>query len=91
MTEQKRLKDLKQRSLTVNFYDEKVVLISDLKAEAIKRIKTCKNIIITELGSVLCGESLLKERCHACKRDIWFYDLNEDDLKGGNKQWKKRI
>lgn len=49
-----------------------------LKAEAIKRVKNCN----AELGGTTllqCGD-IKGNYCSACKRDIWFNNLTEEDL-----------
>jgi len=63
----KTLKDLEFNG-TYDFYDI-------LRNEAIKRVKIC------------CPEALPdqftknKSRCDACERDIWFFNITEEDLK----------
>ena len=55
MTELKTLKDLKRTSLTINFHDEKGVLISDLRQElGIKYVKELEK----EKGAILIENNL---------------------------------
>ena len=47
-----------------------------LKAEAIKRVKSCCP------NDNVGGIPLRKNKsCEACVRDIWFYNLTEEDLR----------
>lgn len=68
MNKLKTLKDLSHGPLGM-FKTSEWVERKQLKQEAIKRIKACYN------G---CSKDF---RCKACNRDMWFYDLTEDELK----------
>jgi len=48
-----------------------------LRQEAIKRIKSCK-APVNFTRSDRCGTK--GEYCELCKRDMWFYNLTEEDL-----------
>jgi len=50
-----------------------------LKAQAIKRVKNC--CPNDNLGGIPLRKN---KRCIACERDIWFYNLTEEDLKNEN-------
>jgi hypothetical protein len=59
--------------------------IEVIRAEAIKRINSCKNRVENfEDNRWFCGESGGKMDgrvlCNACKRDMFFNNLTEDDL-----------
>ncbi len=75
MTELKTLNEIKaeddfgRNCFSVRNGQRELVAKDRLKQEAIKRIKNCHD------G---CSENL---RCKACKRDMWFYDIKEEELK----------
>ncbi len=86
MTELKTLKDMKQTSLTINFYDEKGVLISDLKQEAIRWIKDFR----TKIENHSHGDKSdpLYLNCISCRNMFiqirWighFFSITDEDLK----------
>lgn len=57
-----------------------LIFKEDVKAEAVKRVKNCKNMIKTETVEFLCGYDF-KGFCEGCKRDMWVHNLTEKDLK----------
>ena len=54
------------------------IMKTHLKAEAVKRVKNCKEQIGFKL---LCKHSVIGHKCLGCKRDIWFNNITEEDLK----------
>ena len=51
---------------------------SELKQEAIKRVKSC-NKPVDFTRNDRCGYNK-KEYCDICQREIWFNNLTEEDL-----------
>ena len=78
MTELKTLKDLKSN----NSYLPNYVHLKNLKAEAVKRRKNCKELLEFS-GCHPCGTEYRGSifRCKGCERDMWFHNLTEEDLK----------
>jgi len=75
--ELKTLKDFKERLFKCDKHKDYcgVIETSDLRQEAIKRVKDC------------CGECRIdNDTCDACRRDIWFNNLTEEELKDGNER-----
>lgn len=59
------------------YYENDIANKEELRAEAVKRIKTC-DIVISYLGiNLKCGET---GRCISCQRDMWVHNLTEEDL-----------
>ncbi len=60
----------------LKYFQGRLDLFNELKAEAINRISNCCP------NDNIGGTPLRKdERCEACKRDIWFNNLTMEDLK----------
>ena len=77
----KELKTLKELARSKAYWN---LSETELKAEAVERVKNCKNRVISPDMCSSCGDiSFSNEimRCDACKRDIWFHNLTEEDLK----------
>lgn len=77
MAKLKTLKDLKQRSLTINFHNEKGILISELKQEAINHIKFIRD------GKVVnkSGHRLRNMELVVIDWIKYFFNITEEDLK----------
>ena len=88
MNELKTLKDLNSEMVLMD-KEEKWVMESELRQEAIKWVKSCKVKIDGDWeGHRRCGDSFLgrfknngRRRCKNCKWIINFFNLTEDDLK----------
>jgi len=75
MSELKTLKDLREN---IGVLVEGGIVYQKLKQEAIKRVKGCKEIVGFTLE---CRNATKESKCGGCKRDIWFNNITEEDLK----------
>ena len=76
------LKTLKDLQESKGVFVEEGIILHKLKQEAIKRVNNCLDRVYPEgerKGWVVCGSN--KKYCKACKRDIWFNNITENDLK----------
>ena len=75
----KTLKDIVKRTCNEAGVKEEDCLIDweELKQEAIKRVKVCKNC---KSYADFADCTIESERCIACQRDVWFNSVTEKDL-----------